>query len=115
MLFILLDEPTIFVSDSRACAEREIEPIDAESELRAAFDEFAVPYRANWLRQNRRKKLFGLLTVISPGQYWFVPNGPPDPRSLIKLLKSYPITNIQNIEVDVPSILANLQAQRHDS
>src|ERR1051325_10175847 len=44
MFIVLLDEPGLFVFRSPADAVRGIEPIDAESEIRAAFDDAAVPY-----------------------------------------------------------------------
>ncbi|HVA46841.1 MAG TPA: hypothetical protein VNH11_10790 [Pirellulales bacterium] len=35
---------------------REIEPIDAESEIRAAIDDSAVPYTVEWVRPNRHRE-----------------------------------------------------------
>ena len=62
MFIILLDEPGLFVFDSAEAAVRDIEPIDAESEIRAAFDESGTPYKVDWLRPNKhRKALFRLL------------------------------------------------------
>ena len=90
MLIIHLDEPGLFVFTSATDAVREIEPIDAEAELRAAFDESAVPYRVNWLRPNRRRKwLFGLLKSIDQGEYELVPAGPADPPALCALLEGH--------------------------
>ena len=89
MLIILLDEPGLFVFQSVAEAVREIEPADAELTMRAAFDDGAVPYRANWRRPNRRRRwLFGLAS-IRQGEYDLVPAGPPDPASLRVLLQDH--------------------------
>ena len=48
MLIVLLGEPGLFVFASAQEATREIEPVDAEREVRAAFDDSAVPYRVEW-------------------------------------------------------------------
>jgi len=91
MLIILLDEPGLFVFASADDAAREIEPIDAESEIRAAFDERGVPYRIAWLRPNRKRRiLFGLLNAVQNGKYELVPAGPAEPAALRQLLESHP-------------------------
>ena len=89
MLIVLLDEPGLFVFSSAECATREIEPFDAQSEIRAMFDESAVPYRVEWLKPVRRKIFFGLLESGEPGEYRLVPAGPPDPPALLALLEAH--------------------------
>lgn len=89
MLFVLLDEPGVFVFGSAAAAELEIEPIDAELELRAAFDESGIPYAVRWVRPNRRSSLLGIGS-IEQGEYRLVPSGPPQPAALIALLEEHP-------------------------
>jgi hypothetical protein len=112
MLIVLLDAPGLFVFSSASAAARGIEPIDAESEVRAAFDDSAVPYRVEWLRPNRhRKSLFGLLKSIEPGEYRFVPSGPADPDALIELLESHPdYTDPPEAKSEIASLLARLRA-----
>lgn len=112
MLIILLDEPYLFAFESPADAVREIEPIDAETELRAAFDDSAVPYTVQWVRPNRRRKrLFGLLESVEPGQYRFVPSGPAQPAALIRLLEARPDhTTPSEAKTDLELLLANLRA-----
>ena len=111
MLIILLDEPGLFVFQSPADAVREIEPIDAEREIRAAFDDSAVPYRVDWVRPNRhRKSFFGLFTSIEPGAYRLVPSGPPQPRELIQLLEAHPNhTDPPEASAQLTSLLAHLR------
>ena len=112
MLIVLLDEPGLFVFQSPADAVRGIEPIDAESGVRAAFDHSAVPYKVEWVRPNRhRKALFGLFRSIEPGQYRFVPAGPAQPTALVELLESHPQhTNPPEARASLESILARLRA-----
>ena len=43
MLILLLDENGLFVFPSAEAAAGQIEPIDARSEIRAMFDDAAVP------------------------------------------------------------------------
>ena len=45
MFIILLDEPTLFVFPSEESVIRDIEPPDAETIVRAVFDENAIPYQ----------------------------------------------------------------------
>jgi len=112
MLIVLLDEPGLFVFQSPADAVRAIEPIDAESEIRAAFDHSAVPYKVEWVRPNRhRKALFGLLQSIESGEYRFVPAGPAQPAALIELLEAHPeYTNPPEARAGLESLLARLRA-----
>ncbi|MCA9506637.1 MAG: hypothetical protein KC616_26355 [Myxococcales bacterium] len=91
MLIALLDEPVLFVFETTNAALREIEPPDAENEIRALFDDQAVPYKIEWSAPNRRRNsLFGLLRSVEFGSYRFVPSGPPDPQALRELLEAYP-------------------------
>lgn len=112
MLIVLLDEPWLFVFRSAAEAAREIEPIDAESEIRAAFDETGTPYRVEWLRPNRNRRfLFGLLESIAPGEYRFVPSGPPDLASLTTLLERHvEQTAPPEVRALLESLLASIAA-----
>ena|SRR5437899_6150906 len=89
MFIVLLDEPGLFVFDSAAAAVLKIESPDAESEVRAPFDDAAVPYRVEWVRPNRRKTLLGPIESIEFGKYRFVPAGQPNPAALIELIESH--------------------------
>jgi hypothetical protein len=111
MIIVLLDEPGLFVFQSLAEAELEIEPIDAESVLRAAFDHEAVPYRANWARPNiHRKGLFGFFSTIEPGEYHLVPAGPAQPAELAELLESHPLTDPPEAKASLTQLLDSLRA-----
>ncbi|MCP5058964.1 MAG: hypothetical protein GY937_19855 [bacterium] len=115
MLIVLLDEPGLFVFPSVDDAVREIEPIDAESEIRAAFDETGTPYEVQWARPNKRRKaLFGLFESIEPGEYWLVPAGPSDPRSLVELIQSHSdSTTPPEAKADLDALLAGLSTAEH--
>ena len=110
MLIVLLDEPGLFVFQSLDEAVREIEPIDAAGEIRAAFDESAVPYKVEWMRPNRRHRiLFGLLQSIEFGEYRFVPADPADTATLIRLLESHPDVDPPEAKADVAALLERLR------
>lgn len=89
MLIVLLDEPGLFVYESIEDAIRDIEPLAAESTIRAAFDEHAVPYSIEWLRANRRSRILWLVPVLTPGRYRFREAGPPDPQALARLIDKH--------------------------
>lgn len=112
MLIVLLDDPGLFVFESLAEAARQIEPIDAASEICAAFDDSAVPYTVDWVRPNRqRKRLFGFLKSIEPGEYRFVPAGSAQPAALIDLIEAHPdYTTPSEAKADLASLLAGLRA-----
>src|SRR5678815_450851 len=74
-------------SSSTDEAVRAIEPPDAESEIRAAFDHHAVPYRVEWIQPNRRRNLW-FFESISFGVYRFVPAGPANPAAFVALLEN---------------------------
>ena len=111
MLIILLDEPGLFVFPTRADAERSIEAIDAESEVRAAFDEHAVPYRIDWVKPNRRQKVFfDLFSSAANGEYHFVPAGQPDAAALVRLLEAHPrFTQPPEAQTELSSLLSKLR------
>jgi len=111
MLIVLLDEPGLFVFPTPAAAVIGIEPPDAESGIRAAFDECGVPYKVDWIRPNlHRKTFFGLFHSVAFGEYRFVPAGPPDSAALIRLLEAHPkFTNPQAAEADLYSLLSSLR------
>ncbi len=111
MFIVLLDEPGLFVFESAAAAVREIEPPDAESEIRAAFDDAAVPYRVEWLRPNRYRTLLGFLRSVEFGEYRFVPAGHADPAALIELLQNHSdYTHPQQAKVALESLLERMRA-----
>jgi hypothetical protein len=95
-------------------AVREIEPTDAESEIRAAFDETGTPYEVQWARPNKRRKaLFGLFESIEPGEYRLVPAGPSDPRSLVELLQPHSdSTTTPEAKADLDALLVVLSTAR---
>jgi hypothetical protein len=86
--------------------------MDAESEIRAVFDDSAVPYRVEWVRPNRhRSSLFGLLRSVEPGEYRLAPAGPADPASLVELLESHPEhPDPPQAKAQLDSLLARLRA-----
>jgi hypothetical protein len=112
MFLVLLDEPGLSVFASPVDAARSIEPIDAESEIRAAFDESGVPYAVDWVRPSRRRKtLFGLISWIEMGAYRFVPAGPPNPAALAELLEAHTeYTEPAEAKSDLTALLSRLRA-----
>lgn len=90
MFIVLLDEPGLFVYGSAEDAVLHIEPPEAESCVRAAFDDTAVPHRVEWIRPNRHgRKWFGVIGSVAFGEYRFVAAGPPDPAALLALLEGH--------------------------
>jgi hypothetical protein len=89
MFIVLLDEPGLFVFASPAAAVQSIEPPDAESGIRAAFDHVGVPYRVAWTRPNQHSALFGNVGSVQFGEYQFVKAGQPDIAALIALLEEH--------------------------
>ena len=109
MLIVLLDEPTLFVYESLEEAAGSIEPPDAEAEVRAAFDERAVPYRVEWIRPNRRGRFLGI-RYVSAGDYRWMPAGPPDREALIRLIQAHPATDPPDAGAQLAELVAKLRA-----
>lgn len=89
MFIILLDEPTLFVFPSEESVIRDIEPPDAETIVRAVFDENAVPYEVEWLRPNVHRKWFFGIGTVDFGKYRLKPSGDANPTALIRLLEEH--------------------------
>lgn len=91
-----------------------IEPIDAESEIHAVFDESAIPYRVEWIRSNMiQKVLFGLFSIGTQGEYRLVPDGPADPSALADLIRKYGDTTDPPEAVnELKSLLEKLEPER---
>jgi len=110
MFIVLLDEPGLFVFESATAAVREIEPPDAESEVRAAFDDAAVPYRVDWVRPNRDRKLLGPVRSVEFGEYRFIPVGQADPAALIALLEKHSdYTNPPEAKAEIDVLLKRMR------
>ena len=89
MLIVLMDEPGLFVYSSAEVATRNIELIDAENEIRAAYDDSAVPYRVERLKPSGSRGLVArVLSNVEPETYHFVPCGPADPAALVELISN---------------------------
>ena len=90
MFLILLDEPGLFVYEDPGDAAADIESIDIEESLRAAFDDRGVPYRVDWPQgpPRRSPRILGL-QVVSNVAYGFVPAGPADVPALTRLLDQH--------------------------
>lgn len=105
-MIILLDEPCLLVYPSAEAAAHDIEALDIEADLRAAFDETGVPYRVEWIRPNQR----GWLRV-SNGEYRLVPAGPVVRDSLLALLDAYQsVRNGFGNSVDVADLMRSARA-----
>ncbi len=110
MLIVLLDEPGLFVYDSPESAVRDIEPPDAETVIRAAFDDEGVPYRVEWIRPNQHSALFGSVGTVQFGEYRFAAAGPPDIPALIALLEDHPQAVPQDASDALRELLKKLRA-----
>jgi hypothetical protein len=89
MFIILLDEPTLFVFDTEESVRGGIEPPDAESEVRAIFDDKAIPYRVEWVRPNIHRKWFFGFGSVTFGDYRLTPCSEADPNGLKRLLEEH--------------------------
>ena len=111
MFIVLLDEPGLFVFESPDAAVREIEPPDAENDVRVAFDDDAVPYRVEWIRPNQHQALFASVSSVQSGEYRFVPAGPPDIPALIAMLEEHADdTNPPDANVALRELLKKMRA-----
>ena len=111
MFLVLLDEPGLFVFPSPDKAVRAIEPPDAESMVRAAFDDGAVSYRVHWIRPNKHTRMLGIVPTVSFGEYRFVPAGPPDAGALVALLEAHPdFTNPPQAAPALAALLTKMRA-----
>ncbi len=112
MFIVLLDEPGLFVFESPIAAAQAIEVVEAESEIRAAFDQSAVPYRVEWIQPNRwGRGLFGLWRSFTPGKYRFVQAGPAAPADLRHLLENHlTYTDPPDAKADLERLLLQLRA-----
>jgi hypothetical protein len=114
MFIVLLDEPGLFVFKSAVDAVRAIEPPDAESEIRAAFDDGAVPYRVEWVRPNRQSQLLGPVKSVEFGEYRFVAAGQSDPAALIAFLEEHSaFANPPEAEAELKSLLERMLSERN--
>ena len=90
MLFVLVDEPGLFVYETVAEAEAGIEAYDADL-IQQAFDENGIPYHVHWIRpKDSGKRIFGMRVFDDPGEYRLVPAGEADLAGFAKLLQAHP-------------------------
>lgn len=97
MIVALLDEACLTLFRTIDDAEREIEPLDTEI-VRAIFDDSGVPYAVRWSVPNRK----GWFGARIPGEYHFIPAGPPNPKALMELIDEY----LGELEFDRDALLS---------
>ncbi len=113
MLIALMDEPVLFVFESIAQAKIEIEPPDAAAEIRALYDQDAIPYRVVWIRPNRiRRFLFGLFSTVEYGEYSIVPAGVPNPAGLLHLLEIYSACDPMKMKGEIDALRRRLRGRQ---
>jgi hypothetical protein len=105
MLLVLEDDDCIHVYPSPEAASLNIEALDADDTIRAAFDETGVPYRILWLRPNKSRRLLGPLSWVENGKYSLVPAGAPDRAALAALIRP----NRQVIPAEASAVIARLR------
>ena len=90
MLVVLFDTDELQVFDSAEQAHSYYHAQDAETEIRAAFDDKAHPYTFEWMGEVRRRRGFlGLGEIVDYPEWRLVPSGPPDVGALLSLLGRY--------------------------
>lgn len=114
MFLILEDDNCVWVYSSPEEAAAKIEPLDVEETARSIFDADARPYRVEWIRPNRRGKLFGFLRWVENGQYRFVVAGPADGAGLLAMLRRASGVD-PNREREVKALELRLQSERSTS
>ncbi|HZS36848.1 MAG TPA: hypothetical protein VFF06_08480 [Polyangia bacterium] len=82
---VLEDDGHLHVYRSPEAVAVAVEALDAETVLRAVFDERGQRYRIEWTRPNR-----GGVLGVSNGVYRLVADGPPDPAALLALIRDKP-------------------------
>jgi hypothetical protein len=87
MFLTLLDDGCIHVYASPAAAATHIEALDVDLVVRAAFDDEARPYRAEWITPNTHGKLLGVVPWVANGEYRFVVSGERDAPGLIAVIR----------------------------
>jgi hypothetical protein len=110
VFFVLTDALYVFRSVESAILN--IEPIEAEDDFQVAFDEAGVPYRVHWFERNSRNRWW-IFETVGMGSYELVPDGPPDPASLLTLLDSREPEWMPG-EFERPELDAALAALRFD-
>ena len=73
MIFILADDRMLHVLNSEKELQGAFEGIDVEEDIYKFFDETGSPLVAEFLKPNKRGKLFGLLPWVESGRYHLCP------------------------------------------
>ena len=73
MIFVLADDRMLTVLNSEKESQGAFEGVDVEDDIYRFFDEGGSPLVAEFLKPNKRGKLFGLLPWVESGIYRLVP------------------------------------------
>ena len=85
MLITLQDDHVVRVYAAVEDVTRDIEALDAETSLRAIFDETGEVYRIKWLKPNSRGRF--LRFMVENGEYTLTATGKKDIEGLLTLLR----------------------------
>ena len=76
MIFVFVEDGTLDIAADIDEVRRMCEPIDVESSVFTFFDADGRPLAPKFIRPNRVKRIFGLLSVIDQGEYALEPSDP---------------------------------------
>ena len=88
VILVLEDDDCVYIYQSAAEVEGQIEALDADDVIRSAFDDSGRRYRIQWIKPNRISKgFFGYLRHAHNGAYRLVESGSSDIEALIETLR----------------------------
>jgi hypothetical protein len=96
MLLTLQDDGVLRVYESVADALRDVEALDAEEVFRAVFDDTGEVYAVQWIRPNKRGRLFRFM--VGNGEYTLAPQNRKDVEALLRLLRGNKLVEPQDAE-----------------
>ena len=73
ILFVFVEDGTLFIAEDLAAVRRECEPIDVESGVYTFYDGAGRPLMPRFTTPNRQTRLFGLISTVEPGEFVLEP------------------------------------------
>lgn len=101
MFLTFINDCSIRVHDSPAEAVVDIEGLDVEKCVWAAYDSEGQAYRVRWIEPNTEGRSFGLIPWVKSGIYEWVPAGEKAPLELLRWIQSAESIRPANREQDI--------------
>jgi hypothetical protein len=111
VILVLEDDGCVHVYTTIGDVVMQVEGLDAETTLRAVFDDRGQRFGIRWLTPNRESRAFLGIRAVESGEYLLEPVGGPDTAALLQVLRDAEAVLPAHREPEVRSLQRRLTSE----